>query len=82
MNPSLVPEPEPLEPLPPEPKRRGSPSRQPKRRLVIEVTPDQHIQLQQTAQKLGVSLGNMIRRSLLLPDIKQGQRCDINGRPS
>jgi hypothetical protein len=52
-------------------------SKQARKRLVVALDSQQHACLQKQADKLGLSLGNMIRRALLLPDVQQGQRLDL-----
>ena len=57
-------------------------SKLPRKRLVVALDSQQHASLQKQADKLGLSLGNMIRRALLLPDVQQGQRLDLDDGPT
>jgi hypothetical protein len=57
-------------------------SKQPKKRLVIDISPAQHAELSQRAAQLQLSLSNMIRRALLLPDEQARARVDLPDRKS
>ena len=48
-----------------------------KKRILVEVSPIQHAALKRQAAKLGLSLSNMVRRALMLPDEKHGKRYDL-----
>lgn len=53
-------------------------SKQPKKRIVLDLTPDQHEELSRRAEALGTTISNMVRMALHLPsDVKQGTRNDL-----
>jgi uncharacterized protein (DUF1778 family) len=48
-----------------------------KKRIVVDVTPDQHAQLAAIAKLAGLTLSNYMRRKLDLPADQQGKRKDL-----
>jgi hypothetical protein len=53
-------------------------SKQPRRRIIFEVTPSEWADIKARADRAGLTIASMLRRALLLPDeIRRGQRTDL-----
>lgn len=48
-----------------------------RREVKIEVTRDQAAWIETQAQQLGISISNLLRRSVGLPDVGRGHRSDL-----
>jgi hypothetical protein len=52
-------------------------SKQPKKRLVLDLSPEQHDELSERARRLNLTVANMVRRALQLPDVDARSRTDL-----
>lgn len=55
-------------------------SNQAKKRIIVDVTPKQHDELKDRAIRLGLTLSNMVRRALMIPEDSHGRRYDIENK--